>query len=340
LDRLSIVLDNYLFDFTPLTRLEQRPSMLLLEAPQGFVRLLPRLAGFLSRRLGVEARYRLEPSYGLCSASLSLLEQHPGAVLVHVGHDYYPYPYCGLGGCRYRLPSRVVTVPGLYLGGDAGSLAEKAVQHVGRGSVVAVGFSTQHRTLASTLAESLRRRGVEVALSEPLLGCYFAPFVKAAGRVDAFLVVAGGMFHALGLGLALRGEARLYRADPYLGGVEDVGGYVGRVLAKRLWLIHEFRARARRVAVLAGLLPGQHRPGVVEATAGLLERKGIEYDIVYVERLSRELLDNLDPASYDSYIVTSCPRLAVEDLGDYWKPVLTPGEALAALLGGEYRFPW
>jgi len=331
----QLVVDDYLFDFSVLAKL--RPRSVVLEAPQGFVRLLPRIARFLADRLGVDVTYKLEPAYGLCSVSLNVLSENREVVLVHLGHDFYPYPYCSLGGCQYRLPDRVVVVPGLYLGGDVEDLV-KQVQglNVKR---VAIGFSTQHRRLAQQLAEKLRTEGFTVPYTGPLLGCYFAPYQRLRGQVDAFLVVAGGRFHALGLALGLSVEEHVYRVDPYRTVVEPIDDEAARVLAKRLWAMQQFR-EATRVAVIAGRFPGQHRPGIVAAMKKLLESHGKSYDVILAGHLTRELIDNLDPGSYDAYIVTSCPRLAVDDLGDYWKPVLAPGEAAAALRGGRYIFPW
>jgi len=332
---LELVVDNYLFDFSRLR--ETRFKRLVLEAPQGFVRLLPRIASFLREKLpGAKIVYRLEPAYGLCSISLSLAQGDTG--VVHVGHDYYPYPFCGLDGCSYRLPDNVLVVPGLYLGGDVEKLSQR-VSSLGVGRV-AIGYSAQHSRLAASLAGRLQELGVEVVYVGPLLGCYFAPYLRLRGSVDAYLVVAGGTFHALGLGLSLGSGESVYRVDPYSDSVEAVEGTVRRFLAKRFWAMRAF-VGARRVGIVVGLLPGQHRPGLVNALTALLKRHGIEYDLILVEHLSRELLDNLGPNEYDAYVVTSCPRLAVDDLGDYWKPVLAPGEAVAALRGGrDYIFPW
>lgn len=336
----KVAIDNYLFDLSPLEELQTR--RVILEAPQGFVRILPRLARYIRKRFGVEALYRLEPSYGLCSLSISLAKQYgEGTVLVHVGHDFYPYPLCGPEGCTYRLPPNIVTVPGEYLGGNPALLAEKALEKA-PGDNVAIGYSAQHRMLAKSLETELERRGIRVDYTGPILGCYFAPFTRLQGRVDSYIVVAGGLFHALGLGLALGGEARVLRLDPYRESCDDVSEKIRRVLASRLWAMKRFQ-EARRVGIIVGLLPGQHRPGIVRALESMLRRRGIEYDLILAERLGRELLDNLDPHSYDAYIVTSCPRLAVDDLGDYWKPVLAPGEAAAALQQrsiSRYIFPW
>jgi 2-(3-amino-3-carboxypropyl)histidine synthase len=140
----------------------------------------------------------------------------------------------------------------------------------------------------------------------------------------------------------LFGEERVIAVDPYTGGVRYVDDVVRRVLMKRFWTMRKF-VDARNVGIIVGGLPGQHRPGVVDALVKLARRRAMRIGLLYAERLTREMLDNLDPGSYDAYIVTSCPRLAIEDFDDYWKPVLAPGEARIVMLYGKpvsYAFTW
>ncbi len=345
----TVRVDGYVFDFTRVAARVPRAGLrrLILEAPQGFVRLLPRLASRLTECLeGVEVVVRLEPSYGLCSLSLSALELYgPGTGLVHIGHEYYPYPLCWRGSCRewpVAVGERIFLVPGVYEGGDVSALASGVESLVSRGEGLVVAYTAQHAPLARTLARVLEEKGYSVYGVEPIVGCFFNNLLRYR-EASAFVVVAGGRFHVLGLGLALYGSSReavLLAADPYTGRVEDAWPEALRVAASRLWLMKRFASEARSVGLVVGLLPGQYRPGVVDAVKKLLEKHGIRYSVLAVERMSRELLDNLAPGEFDAYIVSSCPRLAVEDLADYWKPVLAPGEARAALEGLGYRFPW
>ena len=336
----DLVLDGYRFNLAQLKALGGGGwSSILLEAPQGLVRLLPRLAETVSECTGLPVHVRLEPSYGLCSLSLDAASRL-NALLVHVGHTFYPYPFCGARGCMYGVPGNVVVLPAEYTGGDARQLAD-GVEDLGLGRVV-LGFTAQHRRLVDELRSELVSRGVAVAGVEPVLGCYFENLRRYRGSVDGFLVVAGGVFHGLGVGLAFSGEERVIVADPYTGSVKDIGDVIRSTLMKRFWVMRRFMD-SRSLGIIVGGLPGQHRPGLVSALEKLALRRGLRVGLLYAERLTKEYLDNLDPGSFDAYVVTSCPRLAVEDLGDYWKPVLAPGEARIVLLHGRptgYSFPW
>ena len=328
----ELVLDGYRFSLAQLKGLGGRSrSSILLEAPQGLVRLLPRLAEAVAECTGLPVYVRLEPSYGLCSLSLDVASRL-NALLVHVGHTFYPYPFCSGQGCVYGVPSNVVLLPAEYTGGDARQLAD-SIKDLGLGRVV-LGFTAQHKGLVHELRNELGSRGVTVVGVEPVLGCYFENLRRYRGRVDGFLVVAGGLFHGLGIGLAFSGEERVIVADPYTGRVRDIGDAIRSTLMKRFWAMKQFMD-ARSIGIIVGGLPGQLRPGLVSALEKLALKRGLRVALLYAERLTREYLDNLDPGIFDAYVVTSCPRLAVEDLGDYWKPVLSPGEARIVLLHGK-----
>ncbi len=342
--RCVIDIDGYRFDFDEAVGRAAKLGVrrVVVEAPQGFVRLLPRLASFLEECMpGVEVLPRLEPSYGLCSLSISALGLLGDSMLVHIGHEFYPYPLCWGGRCGVSLQN-VVVVPGVYLGGDPGRLAGTLASILEEGAGVVLGYTAQHRPLARSLSEMLRSSGVRVLAVEPVVGCYYNNLVR--DDADYYVVLASGGFHVLGLALTLyaRGleSQGLLAADPYTGRVRDYWPEAMKTIARRLWLMKRFAEEAGSVGVIVGLLPGQYRPGVVDAVVKMLRRHGRRVQLLLAERLSREYLDNLSPSEFDAYIVSSCPRLAIEDFADYWKPVLAPGEARAALSGERYGFPW
>lgn len=346
--------DSYRFDFSTLLGLldkggRSRRVELYIEAPQGFVRLLRRISDFLSECLaskGYEAtvHIKLEPVFGACALSIDELKYiDKNALLVHLGHDPYIYPICTGVTCYHGSLPNVVFVPGEYMGGSVEEIVENIRELLGTSKRLAIGYSVQHRMLSYSVAEALSRNGYDIKLIAPVLGCYYYNLVKYRDVVDAFIVIAGGYFHSLGLGLALGGEKTVLRADPYSNKVENIGDKVLHVLSKRYWTL-SLLSSAKSLGIIIGLLPGQYRPWIASFIEALARRRGIKTYKLYARYLSREVLDNLSPSDYDAFVVTSCPRLAIDDLGDYWKPVLTPAEArlwLTDALGKySYTFPW
>jgi len=72
-----------------------------------------------------------------------------------------------------------------------------------------------------------------------------------------------------------------------------------------------------------------------------LKEKGYNIYVFLNRVLTKDVLRNLSP-SLDVFLVTSCPRLPIDDLYDFEKPVLTPGEAKMIILNNfdKYIFPW
>ncbi|NPA05529.1 MAG: hypothetical protein GXO09_05500 [Crenarchaeota archaeon] len=328
-------IEGYSFDFTePLTELGEG-SRVLLEAPQGFVQYLPRLAAFLEEH-GLRVYMRLDPAFGGCDIGCGYASRLGVDAVIHIGHERYPL-LPGSEECR------VYYVPGEYVAGlDRVSEFASALLSTGCRRV-ALAYSAQHRLLAGRLAEALRDMGFVVEAVRPILGCYH--YGLDSLRVDAVVVVAGGLFHALGLALRLGEPGRVLPLDPYSAEPLQVGRLrecYRSVLARRLWLVSR-AMEGRRFAVIDGRKPGQHRPWLIEGILRAAGNAGFEVDVYISDTLSRDYLLNLRPGSYDAFIVASCPRIPIEDYTGSTSPiVLTPGEFMMAAAGRleGYVFPW
>ncbi len=301
----------------------------LVELPEGFKNLEEVLTRVLEQ-WGVQVEFRLEPSYGACETLACEAAYLGFQAVVHIGH--YPYPLKPLTECRgvmvvylpLRFRVRVEELRSILV-----ELEDKV-----RGSSVAIAYIPQYEIAAQALAELLRDElGVEVEASRPILGCFFYSLEEI--DVDAYLVL-GSRFHAIGLGLATHGERRIILVDD--GGVADVTSDVVRVLQVRYGKVFEARD-ARKWGIIVGMRLGQYRPGIVERVKKLLASRGFEVRTYYS---SRTIVRDLEAIKdVDAFVVTSCPRIAIEDAAGYHKPVLTPGE-LYYLFGIEQKivFPW
>ncbi len=358
----GLLYGGYFFDFSTAVEAIEASGRgacmrVVLEAPQGMVQYLPVLAGFLEecagrRGLCVEPLLRLDPSYGSCDIGFDYASRVGAGLVVHVGHFAYLYRYtCPRGGyCSQweygvRQGVGVVMVPGEYVEGHrwAERLADR-VEGLGAGRV-SVGYTAQHSSLARLLARLLQGRGVVVERLAPVMGCHYQSLARS-GDSGVYVVLAGGLFHGLGLALYLygtrgHGDWRVYVGDPYAGELRDIRGVAEKTIRARYGVLYRAMG-AKRIGLLAGAKPGQYRPWLLEALRKMARRRGVEVDVLVSSNLSREWLDNLRPDSYDAYVAASCPRLAIEDFAGYWKPVLTPGEARMLLTGSldTYWFPW
>ncbi len=332
-----LLVDGYLFDLSAVVGgLQGRGATLLLEAPEGFLQYLPGIAELLEEE-GFNTVARLDPAYGGCDVGCAYAARVGADAVVHVGHTRYPL--LRTEGCR------VFYVPGEYVEAHerVEEYAEAVASRLGGGGVVAIAYTAQHRMLAEMMERLLRSRGVRVAARRPILGCYH--YGLDLVEVDYYVVVAGGLFHALGLALRLGSPDKVLPLDPYLSspvGEERLRRIYSRVIARRLWIVSE-ASRGRRFAVIDGAKPGQHRPGVVKRLVELGRRRGVRVDVYVSDTLRRDYLLDLRPGEYDAYVVASCPRIPIEDYtGSEHPVVLTPGEFVMAMEGRleRYIFPW
>jgi len=324
LSSAELRLGDYELDLGYLLRelVERRARRVLVQLPEGLKRYYTKLVDFLSKVSGAEVVADASPIYGSCLIDPAEVSGYD--LVVHVGHDPYP-----LSSFRF---SNVVYVDLEYVGTDVEELAE-AVEGSLRGlgaTKVAVLATNQHKRLSRELVARLGERGFRVVFGPALiLGCYVPHGLRDSGA-DVVLVVAGGRFHALGTSLVLP-EARVLRVDPYTRTVSDASSEAAKLLSMRLMKMWE-AASARSWGILVGVA-SQYRPYVVETLRKELSERGFRYYVLKAPILNLDALRNVDSPDIDAYVVTSCPRVAVDDLYHFEKPVLTPPEALQVIRG-------
>lgn len=289
----------------------------LIQLPEGLKRYYPELAEYLRGRFQVEVYLDADPMYGSCLLDHSKIGEYD--LVLHVGHDPYPLT---------TYPTKVLFLDLEYASTDLGRLlenAEKTLRSVGVNRLAIV-TTNQHKRLSKLIKEGLEERGFTVEVGPLLvLGCYIPEKLR---DVNAVLVVSGGRFHSLGVGLALGGGS-VFRADPYTSVVENVTEEVYKLLKVRLERMRR-AIEAKSWGLIAGIA-GQYRPALIETLKELLERRGLSYHIYVASVLNIETLRNIDSPNIEAYVVTSCPRIAIDDLYYFEKPVLTPSEAIAVL---------
>ncbi|HDN75899.1 MAG TPA: diphthamide biosynthesis enzyme Dph2, partial [Acidilobales archaeon] len=86
---------------------------------------------------------------------------------------------------------------------------------------------------------------------------------------------------------------------------------------------------------------GQYRYTIIKEVTGILKKNNRNFHIVRTTYLTHDILRNIDGSDIEAIIITSCPRLAIEDFTKYDKPVLTPGEVMYMFgLREDYTYPW
>lgn len=336
LSNKSSFLDYYYVDLDELYRVvnEKKPSRILLQVPEGFKNSSYELVDYLKKALAeAEIHIDASPSFGSCLLDSGIIEKYD--LVIHLGHKRYPY---------WTLPDKVVYIDLQSRARPNQEVLSSLINDLRNHNYVklAVYTTAQHIDLTRKIIELLRINGFDVVNRdvEVVFGCWFSSLDSVRNLADAFLVVAGGKFHALGVGLRLGGSKEVISLDPYGNTYSFLGSYVVRILKSRLAKVMK-SLDAVSWLIIAGS-GGQYRPWIVNELARLINNSGGKYYIAVTSYLTRDLLVDIDSSVLDAIVVTSCPRLPIEDFHDYEKPVLTPGEAFMALKKAfePYVFPW
>ena len=273
----------------------------------------------MEKRAGVTCLIAADPSFGACD-----VPDMPVDLVVHLAHAPMPH-------LRYRnvffydLP---VALPGSWAFLDAAlPLLPKRVGLI---------TTTQHRAWVPHIVDHLRAKGFEPVVSEPdrrvayaaqVLGCDYFTATNIADRVDGYLYVGTGDFHPLGVAIICK-DKPVVIADPGTGEARTLDEVKDRVLRQRWGAI--VRAQdAHTFGILVSKKNGQDRSELAIRLKGLLDAKGRDGRIFYMDLIAPELLEGY---AVDAWVSTACPRVAIEDYLRYKQPILTPQE-LEIVLG-------
>ena len=314
---------------------KHRPHKVLIQLPEGIKHFYPSILGRirnLANYEGLEFHLDASPTYGSCMMDVSLSSQYD--LVLHFGHVKYPY---------WTPPKNVVLV-------DLKSKAElssetllKLFEYLKNNGLKRIAVYTTAQHDPYRVADFLTSRGIEVVNNlkrSVVFGCWYSDLKDIENTVDAIVVISGGEFHSLGAGLLTEGKKVVISLDPYTDGLSVMNKRINRLLKVRLFKV--LKATKAKSWVIIGGTAGQFRPNLINYIKKLLEKANCEYYIARTAYVTQDLIGNLDSNKVDAFSITSCPRLAIDDLAEYQKPVLTPGETEMAITGNlkRYVFPW
>lgn len=215
---------------------------------------------------------------------------------------------------------------------DVTSPIEDAIGNLDE-STNTVGLITtaQHIHKLDQMKEIIEAHGYDVKVDSgngtsvaQVLGCNFTSIKNL--DVDEIVYVGSGDFHALGVRLFTKKKVIL--ADPFIGKSRDIEEFYDRILRIRFARITKAK-KAKSFGIVISSKKGQLRFDLAIRLKELIKEHGFEAQILNMDFVSP---DRMLPFDLDAYVMTACPRIAIDDSAMYKKPVITPQE-LQIVLG-------
>lgn len=304
-----------------------RPRTVLVQVPTA---LQDRVTPYLTLLENLGTRYVLSgsPTWGPCDVDVTSAVAWSADLVLHLGHWWY-------GSCGGVQLTHVRGIPVLYAPLYYGpedlrwrESLEVVLDHVPQLYEECLIVTTQqYYLLTQELVSELTRCGCRVLNPTRLvfMGCelqYLRHLTCSGGRT-CVLVVSGGHFHVVGTRFWVRDEVPVLHLDPHRGELREVRDEeVRRFLQLKLY--HLLRQeRPRRVAVLTSVKVGQWRPHLAREVLRYLEKRGVRAQVLTYDDVPIEYLSELP---YDLYVVTACPRIALDDVERCRTPLILPVE--------------
>ena len=313
-----------------------------LHTPDGLRNLLFDLAEKISSETSIEPIISGDRSFGSCDIPFYEAEELNVDIIVHLGHT--PFPYTGENKLKNTIPVKYFQVYDdrnisreLYTQiKDKLNLYEK----------IGVVFSIQYYKQFKQIVSKLKVDGWRVKIGNPgfkgmkngqVLGCYIASAKSVSKEVEVFLVVSGGIFHSLGIGL-WTGKPT-YLVDIPANKVVDIEKDVIKTRNIIAYKIYEAK-KAKRFGVLVSTKSFQYNMNIAEHITNELRKQGKE---AYLITLKDIIPDSILYFPYiEAFIQTACPRISIDDIHIFPKPILNI-EQFMILIGQkkfEEIYPW
>ncbi len=316
-----IIMSNYQLDIEEiLVKIKEINAHTVgLQFPEGLKIYATSVARQIEEETGVNVIISGDPCYGACDVSDADMNSLVD-LLVHFGHTPLPLEY---------------EVPVLFLEAkfqlDVIPAVSKALNLLKDYKNIGLVTTAQHLHLMDELVDFLEKNGKEVVMGEGLgtekaqvLGCNFSSIENLS--VDAFLFLGSGNFHPLGIKLSTHKPVII--ADPYHNEARNIDEFADRMVRIRFAKITKAR-EAQRFGIIVSSKKGQNRMELAWNLKEMVELEGKQAFIIFLNQVTPELL--VPYRELDAYVITACPRIAIDDANIYDKPLLTPEELLIVL---------
>jgi 2-(3-amino-3-carboxypropyl)histidine synthase len=314
--------------------IQYKAQRVLLQLPDGLRPRAYQIVNALKESTGARFFLSGDSCYGSCDLALSQGKELNVDLIVHYGHSGIDQNH---------------EIPTLYIHAeidiDIESLIEEATPIISEWQNVGVVTTIQHIHQLDEIAEKLRSKGKIVKVGKgsskipydgQILGCGYSTALEVRDDVDGYLYIGGGQFHPRGL--ILSAGKPVVIANPYSGTVTKMTPNDLMGLAKKRLAQITFAKSSKLIGILVSSKPGQAALSIAEELESKFNEKGYSTSIIYLDEIRPEHLNNY--SEFDAFIVTACPRIAIDGIQGIDRPMLTIKEARVVLNEVKWEEIW
>ena len=307
---------------------EKRYKTIILEAPDGLRNQLIYLVEKLKKDTNVkEVLISGERCFGPCDLSLEDAIKLKVDAILHVGHTEYPHRNASSIARDYNIDIIYIPVYDDILISE--KLFNKVKTVISKLNISSIGllYSIYYQPAFEDLHDRLLKGNfvnVYVGKSEirnmpdgQILGCEISSAKSIKDKVDAFIVVSSGIFHPLGVSL-WTGKLTIL-VDPIFNRLINLNYEMKRRRSLIAYNILRFE-EARRIGVLVSSKTLQCNLKIAQD----IYRELINHDklpqLIFVRNINEDILCYFP--DIDGFIETACPRIAIDDIENFKKPIL------------------
>jgi 2-(3-amino-3-carboxypropyl)histidine synthase len=300
----------------------------LLQMPQGLKPEATKLAQVVEQA-GAVPIISSDPCYGACDIALTEAEGLGVDLVVHFGH---------------AKMVKEGKIPAIYIETHAKIEIQQALTAalplLENYTKIGLTTSIQHIDALTDAKQFLVGAGKTVQVSDAghlphpgqVIGCNYSNAKIIADKVDAFLFIGGGIFHALGIAPGTSKPTII--ADPYDNRAYSITDQAERLLKQRYASIMEARP-AKTIGILVGLKLGQKHLDQALKAKTAIEKSGRSAYLLAGREITPDAL--MEFQNIDAFVNTACPRISLDAPGKFQKPILTFNELMVALGETEWN---
>ncbi len=297
-----------------------KPKRVLVQLPEGIKGETFNLLKVF-QELNIEALFSGETCWGGCSVAVEEAKSVKADLIVHFGHSKFmevnfPVIYV-------EIKDELNLIP----------LLKKSLVELKNFEKIGLSYSIQHRHDVQKIVEFYKDNNKKVTLSEKkgnvtyeghVIGCQYLGMKSIESKVECFVVV-GNNFHSMGAALVL--NKPVFLIDVYNNKIQSMDEIKDKILRQRILTVEKFK-EAKKIGIIVGTKLGQ-KFGPYKVLIDKFKKIKINPIVITMDEFSPDKLTNF--SNLEGFIELACPRIAIDDMMRYRKPIITFNEALVVL---------